>query len=234
VTLPFPQAALPSSSSVRIVFADADLIVVDKPAGMPSVPARTPLDPPCVASHVRAAFGAVEAVHRLDRDTSGLLVLARSSQVRAALGRAFEDRAVQKRYEAIVHGEPTAHEGVVHLPLASDPLRPPRSRVDPILGRPATTRWRLLATASVAGQQRSRLELEPVTGRSHQLRVHLAWLGMPIVGDRLYCQVNAAANEPPAFRLGLHAAWLAFPHPRDGRLVEVRSQPPDWFAEWAR
>jgi len=141
---------------------------------------------------------------------------------------------VQKRYEAIVHGGPAAHEGIVHLPLASDPLRPPRSRVDPILGRPATTRWRLLATASVAGQQRSRLDLEPVTGRSHQLRVHLAWLGMPIVGDRLYCQVNAAAHEPPAFRLGLHAAWLSFPHPRDGRLVEVRSQPPDWFADWAR
>jgi len=234
VTLPNPQAALPSSSSVRIVFADADLIVVDKPAGMPSVPARTPLDPPCVASHVSAAFGAVEAVHRLDRDTSGLLVLARSSQVRAALGRAFEDRAVQKRYEAIVHGGPAASEGIVHLPLASDPLRPPRSRVDPIQGRPATTRWRLLATASVAGQQRSLLELEPVTGRSHQLRVHLAWLGMPIVGDRLYCHLNAAAKEPPAFRLGLHAAWLAFPHPRDGRLVEVRSQPPDWFAEWTR
>jgi tRNA pseudouridine32 synthase/23S rRNA pseudouridine746 synthase len=238
VTLPFPQAALPSSSSVRIVFADADLIVVEKPAGMPSVPARTPLDPPCVASQVRAGFGAVEAVHRLDRDTSGLLVLARSSQVRAALGRAFEDRAVQKRYEAIVHGGPAAHEGIVHLPLASDPLRPPRSRVDPILGRPATTRWRLLATASVAGQQRSRLELEPVTGRSHQLRVHLAWLGMPIVGDRLYGPLSGPAHAesqgPPAFRLGLHAAWLSFPHPRDGRLVEVRSQPPDWFAEWAR
>ena len=226
--------ALPAEGCVRIIFADADLIVVDKPAGMPSVPARTPLDPPCVASHMRAAFGELEAVHRLDRDTSGLLVLARSSQARAALGRAFEARAVQKRYEAIVHGGPTSEEGVVHLPLASDPRRPPRSRVDPILGRPATTRWRLLTTAPVAGQQRSRLELEPVTGRSHQLRVHLAWLGMPIVGDRLYCQLHAAANEPPATRLGLHATWLAFPHPRDGRLVEVRSQSPGWFADWDR
>ena len=219
---------------IRVVFADADLIVVEKPAGMPSVPARTPLDPPCVASHLRAAFGDLEAVHRLDRDTSGLLVLARSSAARTALGRAFEMRLVQKRYEAVVHGGPTGEEGIVHLPLASDPQRPPRSRVDPILGRPATTRWRLLTTAPVAGQQRSRLELEPVTGRSHQLRVHLAWLGMPIVGDRLYGPVHAAMNGALATRLGLHATWLAFPHPRDGRLVEVRSQPPGWFAEWVR
>jgi tRNA pseudouridine32 synthase / 23S rRNA pseudouridine746 synthase len=229
-----PRAAGPTSSGIRIVFADADLIVVDKPAGMPSVPARTPLDPPCVASHVCAAFGGLEAVHRLDRDTSGLLVLARSSQARAALGRAFEARAVQKRYEAIVHGGPAGNEGIVHLPLASDPERPPRSRVDPILGRPATTRWRLLTTASIAGQQSSRLELEPVTGRSHQLRVHLAWLGMPIVGDRLYGPVHTAAERPPAARLGLHATRLVFPHPRDGRLVEVSSQPPGWFTAWAR
>jgi tRNA pseudouridine32 synthase/23S rRNA pseudouridine746 synthase len=225
---------VPDGSGIRIVFADADLIVVDKPAGMPSVPARTLLDPPCVASHLRAAFGDLEAVHRLDRDTSGLLVLARTSQARAALGRAFEARAVRKRYEAIVHGGPARDEGIVHLPLASDPQRPPRSRVDPILGRPATTRWRLLTAAPVAGQQRSRLELEPVTGRSHQLRVHLAWLGMPIVGDRLYGPVHAAMKGALTTRLGLHATWLAFPHPRDGRLVEVSSQPPGWFADWGR
>ena len=129
-------------------------------------------------------------------------------------------RLVQKRYEAVVHGGPTGEEGIVHLPLASDPQRPPRSRVDPILGRPATTRWRLLTTAPVAGQQRSRLELEPVTGRSHQLRVHLAWLGMPIVGDSLYGPSTATAG-PLAERLALHAAWLEFPHPRDGRRIEV-------------
>lgn len=224
-----PLGAVSEDSCIRIVFADPDLIVVDKPAGMPSVPARTPLDPPSVASHLHAGFGGLEAVHRLDRDTSGLLVLARTNQSRAALGRAFEARTVRKRYEAIVHGVPARPEGVVHLPLASDPQRPPRSRVDPILGRPATTRWRLLMAPPAAGPRWSLLELEPVTGRSHQLRVHLAWLGMPIVGDRLYGAVSPGAKGPPAARLGLHATWLAFPHPRDGRLVEVNAPPPCWF-----
>ena len=223
-----PLTSTPGSDAgIHVVFADDHLIVVDKPAGMPSVPARTPLDPPCVASRLRAGFGPLEAVHRLDRDTSGLLVLARSALARAALGRAFEHRLVRKRYEAIVHGVPVRPEGILHLPLAADPLRPPRSRVDPILGRPATTRWRVLTASSGPGRPRSRLELEPITGRSHQLRVHLAWLGMPIVGDRLY----GVVNEPAASRLGLHAAWLAFPHPRDGHVMEARAEPPCWFAE---
>jgi len=212
-------------AGIRVVFADEHVVVVDKPAGMPSVPARTPLDPPCVAVHVREAFGFVEAVHRLDRDTSGLLVMARSAPARVALGRAFENRLVRKRYEAIVHGVPCRPEGILHLPLASDPARPPRSRVDPILGRPATTRWRLLSTSSGPGRPWSRLELEPITGRSHQLRVHLAWLGMPIVGDRLYGTVN----DPADSRLALHAAWLAFPHPGDGRMMEATAEPPSWF-----
>jgi len=235
VSLPPPTdpsaSALPcSDAGICVVFADEHLIVVDKPAGMPSVPARTSLDPPCVASHLREAFGLVEAVHRLDRDTSGLLVLARSAPARAALGRAFENRLVRKRYEAIVHGVPARPEGILHLPLASDPARPPRSRVDPILGRPASTRWRLLTASSGPGERWSRLELEPITGRSHQLRVHLAWLGMPIVGDRLY----GTAHHPAAGRLMLHAAWLAFPHPCDGRMIEVTAEPPRWLTDLDR
>jgi tRNA pseudouridine32 synthase/23S rRNA pseudouridine746 synthase len=237
VSLPVPTnlpvVAMSSSDvGIRVVFADEHLVVVDKPTGVPAVPARTPLDPPSVASHMRLGFGPLEAVHRLDRDTSGLLVLARSAAARSALGRAFENRLVRKRYEAIVHGVPARPEGVVHLPLASDPARPPRSRVDPILGRPAITRWRLLATASGAGERWSRLELEPMTGRSHQLRVHLAWLGMPIVGDRLYATApSGTARHPAATRLMLHATWLAFPHPSDGRMLEVAAEPPDGFFE---
>jgi tRNA pseudouridine32 synthase/23S rRNA pseudouridine746 synthase len=208
---PHPPAAVP------IVFADDHLVVVDKPPGMPSVPARTPLDPPSVVERVSIDLGPVEAVHRLDRDTSGLLVLARTAAARAALGRAFESRDVRKRYLAVVVGEPAAVEGVVHLPLADDPARAPRKRIDPILGRRATTRWRRRGGAVHAARPVSLLELEPVTGRSHQLRAHLAWLGMPIVGDRLYGGQAATV----AARLALHAVAIDLPHPADGRRIEL-------------
>ncbi len=207
---------------LRILLADEHLVVVDKPPGMPSVPARTPLDPPSVATVLAAEYGPLEAAHRLDRDTSGLLLLARSSAARVALGRAFESRAVGKTYLAVVHGEPPVAAGAIHQPLADDPWQPPRKRVDPIHGRRATTRWRTLArhVCPRAGL-RTLLALEPVTGRSHQLRVHLAWLGCPIAGDRLYGR-HAGAD---ATRLALHAAAIAFPHPVDGRLVRLVAAP---------
>ncbi len=212
---------------LRIVLIDDHLLVVDKPSGMPSVPARTPLDPPSVARVLAADHGPLEAAHRLDRDTSGLLVLARTPAARAALGRAFESRAVSKTYLALVHGRPPTDEGVIHLPLADDPWLPPRKRIDPILGRRATTRWRMLAVqATNGGGRQALLELEPVTGRSHQLRAHLAWLGCPIAGDRLYGRHGGADCR----RLALHAAAVAFPHPADGRSVCLASPPlgPPW------
>ena len=215
-----PPVAEPGPAGVRVLFADAHIVVVDKPHGVPSVPARTPLDPPCVAAVLHNAYGAIEAVHRLDRDTSGILVLARSTAARASLGRAFETRRVAKRYEAIVHGVPVRPEGEVHLPLAPDPLRPPRHRVDPISGKLAITRWRVMDRNGAADRPRSLLELEPLTGRSHQLRVHLAWLGTPILGDRLYGQ---PVRCRPVDRLMLHAGWLRFPHPADGRAMEIES-----------
>jgi len=199
------------AAALRVVMADDDLVVVDKPAGMPSVPARTPLDPPDVATVLAKTHGSLEAVHRLDRDTSGLLVLARSREARARLGRAFEDGLVEKRYLAIVHGGLRDQAGGIHLPLADDVANPPRKRVDPIMGRRAATRWRTLEAGTWEGAAVTLLELEPLTGRSHQLRVHLAWLGCPIVGDRLY-----GPSPRPATCLALHAAGLTLPHPRDG------------------
>jgi tRNA pseudouridine32 synthase/23S rRNA pseudouridine746 synthase len=129
-----------TGAAVRIVCADQHIVVVDKPSGMPSVPARSTLDPPAVATVMAAEWGPLEAVHRLDRDTSGLLVLARTAAARAALGRAFESRQVAKRYLAVVTGGPPAAAGAIHLPLADDPDRPPAKRVDPILGRRAPPR----------------------------------------------------------------------------------------------
>lgn len=215
-------------SRPAIVFADAALVVVDKPSGMPSVPARTPHDPPCVAAMLADDYGPLEAVHRLDRDTSGLLVLARTATARARLGRAFESRTVRKLYEAVVHGQPPRATGEIAIPLAADPAAPPKQRVDLIAGRPAHTRWQVLSRGRIATEDglphdahATLLALEPTTGRSHQLRVHLAWLGMPIVGDRLY-----GPQAPAVPRLLLHAAHLELPHPVDDRWLVLTAARP--------
>ena len=209
-------------AALRIVMSDDDLVVVDKPSGMPSVPARTPLDPPDVVAVLAGRFGPLEAAHRLDRDTSGLLVLARSREARSGLSRAFEEGLVEKRYLAVVHGMPPERAGEIHLPLADDVASPPRKRVDPIMGRRAVTRWRALDASAWDGDPLTLVELEPLTGRSHQLRVHLAWLGCPIVGDRLY-----GPTDRPQFQLALHATAITLPHPRDAGRVSLTSPPPD-------
>jgi tRNA pseudouridine32 synthase/23S rRNA pseudouridine746 synthase len=200
---------------LRLICADSWLVAVHKPSGVPSVPARNPLDPPSVVEQLRASHGPLEAVHRLDRDTSGVLLLARHREARVRLGRSFEQGLAEKRYLAICHGRPPKDEGDLHLPLAADLSRPPCQRVDPIHGRRAQTRWRLLATDESRDEHRSLLELEPRTGRSHQLRVHMAWLGTPVVGDRLYGRQPGDCLP----RLALHAAFLAIPHPRDGEPI---------------
>lgn len=203
---------------LRVLFADASLVVVDKPAGMPSVPARSASDPPDVARVLASRFttgGALEAAHRLDRDTSGVLVLARGRDARRSLGRSFERGEVEKTYVAIVCGRPPMSTGTISQPLAPDPLAPPRQRVDPIIGRPATTRWHAIDVEPVIPGV-TFLRLEPVTGRSHQLRVHLAWLGCPILGDPLYGRAAPSGGG----RMWLHAARLALGHPADGRRLE--------------
>lgn len=213
---------------VPVVFADEHVVVVDKPAGVPSVPARSRLDPPSVVERLAVEWGSLEAAHRLDRDTCGLVVLARTPAARAALGRAFESRLVRKRYLAVVHGSPPSAEGIVHQPLADDPTAPPRKRVDPLVGRRATSRWSRLAVAADASKAMSLLALEPVTGRSHQLRAHLAWLGVPIVGDRLYeCGGSGSRGSPAAGGpLALCAVAIDFPHPNDGRRVALAATVP--------
>jgi tRNA pseudouridine32 synthase/23S rRNA pseudouridine746 synthase len=209
----------------RVVFADDHLVVVEKPSGMPSVPARTPLDPADVAARLTAEFGPLEAAHRLDRDTSGLLVLARTRSARSALGRAFERRTVTKRYLAVVINSPPAAAGEVDLPLGPDRDQPPRQRIDPA-GKPSLTRWRVIDAAPPPGPA-TLLEIEPVTGRSHQIRVHLAAIGCPIAGDRLY---GGEAEQVP---LALHAAYLALPHPTTGAELVVAAAPP-LAAPWDR
>lgn len=208
-------------ATLAVVHADAAILVLDKPAGLLAVPGRGPDKQDCLSARVQAAWPDALIVHRLDMATSGLLVMARGAAMQRRLSMAFAARLVGKRYVAVVAGRlapPAAEWGEIDLPLAPDWPNRPRSRVDPA-GRPSLTRWRVLGQ----GADRTRVELEPVTGRSHQLRVHLAALGHPILGDPLYAP---PAVQAMAGRLLLHASALALMHPLDGLPCRFESAPP--------
>jgi len=211
----------PPDTGLDLVYADDALVVVNKPEGLLSVPGRGPGKEDCLVARVRVRFPDALIVHRLDRDTSGLLVLGRGAEMQSRLSIAFQKRQVDKRYVAVVDGCPAAAEGEVNLPLIVDWPNRPRQKVDFDEGRPSLTRYRVIACDAATGT--ARVRLEPVTGRSHQLRVHMLSLGHPIVGDTLYATPAALAKAP---RLCLHAAWLAFDHPVDGRPLEFASEPP--------
>lgn len=200
-----------------IVHVDASIIVIDKPAGMLAVPGRR--ESRCAWSAVAARYADALIVHRLDQATSGLMLLARGAAMQRALGIAFAERRIDKRYEAIVHGVPRADEGRIELPLAADWPNRPRRKVDAERGKAAITLWRVLERDVAA--DRARLQLTPLTGRTHQLRVHLAAIGHPIVGDALYG--GAAGN---ATRLLLHATRLALLHPADAVPLVFERAPP--------
>jgi len=203
---------------MHVLMADAALVAVNKPAGMLSVPGRGDDKQDCAATRVQARFPDALIVHRLDMATSGILLFARGLEVQRRLGIAFAQREVHKRYVAVVHGRIDGEQGEIALPLSADWPQRPRQKVDREQGKPSLTRWRL--RAHDAANSTSRLELEPVTGRSHQLRVHLLAIGHPIVGDRLY------GRDDGAERLMLHACELQFTHPVDGRAIDLRCEPP--------
>jgi tRNA pseudouridine32 synthase / 23S rRNA pseudouridine746 synthase len=212
-----------------VLHADDGLLVVDKPAGMLSVAGRGPAGEDCLHARLRQAWPDALVVHRLDMATSGLMVFARGERAQRILSIAFAGRAVDKRYVAIVAGKPepanTDDEGwaTIELPLAADWPARPRQKVDAASGRPSLTRWRVAREALRAWEGGTRLELQPVTGRSHQLRVHLAAIGHPILGDALYAPGPIAGAAP---RLLLHAQSLALAHPADGRPLVWRCDAP--------
>ncbi len=206
---------------IEVLYADDDLIAVDKPAGMLSVPGRGVDKQHCVVSALLAEWPDARVVHRLDMATSGVMLLARGAAMQRALGALFAERAVDKCYVAVVAGRPQADEGRIDLPLSADWPRRPLQKVDRALGKPALTLWRVLAHDAVG--QTTRLQLQPVTGRTHQLRVHLCAVGLPILGDALYAPLPV---QQRASRLLLHALELRLPHPRGGGLLTVRSELP--------
>ncbi|WP_442885591.1 RluA family pseudouridine synthase [Amaricoccus sp.] len=206
-------------TGLRIRHADAMLVVLDKPSGLLSVPAKPPGPQDCLEARVRAAFPGALLVHRLDRDTSGVMVFARNALAQRHLNWQFERRQVRKGYVARVRGHPQADSGRIDLPLICDWPNRPRQMVCHLRGKPAITDWRVLAREAGA----TRLQLSPLTGRSHQLRVHLLALGHPILGDPFYGPPEAQAA---ADRLQLHAESLAFRHPDGGAWVEFDAPVP--------
>ncbi|MFM7425809.1 MAG: RluA family pseudouridine synthase, partial [Elainella sp.] len=202
-----------------ILYEDDWLLAIDKPAGLLSVPGRSVLGQDSAVTRLNA-LGPVWPVHRLDQDTSGLLLLARDRQTQRLLSQQFQQRQVNKRYEALLSAEVTAVQGLIDLPLWADPADRPYQKVDWQRGKPSQTEFRQLEDL---GQSLTRLELTPLTGRTHQLRVHCAHpqgLNAPIWGDRLYGAGSSAA------RLHLHAKALEFIHPHRQESMQLRSEVP--------
>ena len=201
----------PPDSGLDLLHIDDALLVVNKPSGLLSVPGRGVGKDDCLVSRVQAVYPEVLSVHRLDMETSGLMVLARSKEMHRALSILFQNREVEKRYVAVVDGELEKASGEIDLPLITDWPNRPLQKVDHETGKPSLTRYRGLNHDP--GSNSTRLELEPHTGRSHQLRVHLMSLGHPILGDLLYA---SPALQAKSTRLLLHADFLSFMHPLSG------------------
>lgn len=210
----------PADNGLAVIYVDNEIIVVDKPAGLLSVPGRGAGMDDCLASRVQARFPDALIAHRLDMSTSGLLVLARGAEMHRQLSRFFRERQIDKRYVAVVHGLMTEESGEVELPLICDWPNRPRQKVDFEIGKASLTRFRVVSRDPDANT--TRVELEPITGRSHQLRVHMASLGHPILGDDLYGGEATALAD----RLLLHAMDLGLFHPLTAAAIQFQSDAP--------
>jgi tRNA pseudouridine32 synthase/23S rRNA pseudouridine746 synthase len=211
-----------SQKELQVIFEEREFVVVNKPSGVLSVPGKGEENQDCVVARIKALYPACieqPAVHRLDMDTSGLMVLALTADAHRELSRQFEHRETEKRYIALLDGEVTGDEGTIELPFRLDVENRPYQIYDPVNGKTGITHWKVLST----GNKKTRVEFIPVTGRTHQLRVHAAsehGMGIPIAGDRLYGSGTAPGQ------LKLHAAFLSFTHPCTGERLEFHSAPP--------
>ncbi|WP_299672085.1 RluA family pseudouridine synthase [uncultured Roseobacter sp.] len=208
----------PPQDPLVILHEDAEVLLVDKPAGLLSVPGKGAELADCLLTRVQAAFPDALLVHRLDRDTSGVMIFALTPHAQRHLGLQFEKRMTRKSYVARVWGVPSEKTGTVDLPLIVDWPNRPRQKVDHEAGKPAQTEWRVLKDEG----DTARMRLHPKTGRSHQLRVHMLALGHPILGDPFYA--TGPARDFP--RLMLHSEELRFKHPQGGRSMKIRAAAP--------
>ncbi len=196
--------------NLEIIYQDEYLVAVNKPCGMLAVPGRGADKQDCVVSRLQQDIPEVRVVHRLDCHTSGVMLLAIGLDMQRRLSRLFHDREVDKAYVALVDGEVRQKTGIIDIPMRGDPDNRPRQIIDYVNGKHAQTQWRLLRLENTGSNTiMSRLQLRPMTGRTHQLRVHCMALGYPIAGDRLY---NESDNDNIK-RMMLHAQQLEFIHP---------------------
>jgi len=192
---------LPPQSEIDVIYHDDDLVVLNKPSGLLSVPGRAIEHKDCLETRVQLRFPTATTVHRLDMDTSGIMVMALNKEAHRHLSMQFEKKTLKKSYISLVSGVVVENTGVIDLPLRCDWPNRPLQMVDPELGKKALTQWRVLARY----EDSSRLELTPITGRSHQLRVHCLSMGHAILGDRFYGEPDIIAKSK---RLCLHAEML--------------------------
>jgi len=220
----------PPETAIELVYQDEDILVVNKPAGLLSVPGRIYKD--CLISRLQDDFPTVRCVHRLDMETSGLMVLALHKPAQAHLNKQFEQRQVDKRYVARVIGHPKQSQGKINVPLICDWPNRPKQKVDHDNGKSALTHWQLTQREDHS----SLIDLQPVTGRSHQLRVHLWHIGLPIVADSLYQAASLSREQVIAIEqiqqnkkrdlLHLHSTLLQFIHPGSGAALAFDSAVP--------
>ncbi|EDQ06680.1 Ribosomal large subunit pseudouridine synthase A [Sulfitobacter indolifex] len=208
----------PPQEPLVILHEDAEVLLVDKPAGLLSVPGKGEHLADCLIARVQAVFPEALLVHRLDRDTSGVMIFAMTAHAQRHLGLQFEKRMTRKTYVARVWGVPEEKSGSIDLPLIVDWPNRPLQMVCHETGKPAQTDWKVIKTDG----ETSRVRLFPKTGRSHQLRVHMLALGHPILGDPFYA--TGPARDYP--RLMLHSEELRFNHPQGGASTKVRVKAP--------
>ncbi|NPD17730.1 RluA family pseudouridine synthase [Xinfangfangia sp. D13-10-4-6] len=208
----------PPDVPLSILYEDRQILVVDKPAGLLSVPGKLEGRADCLVSRLQAAYWDALLVHRLDCDTSGVMIFARTKAAQGFLGQEFEKRRAKKAYIARVYGQVAGDHGHIDLPLGADWPNRPRQMVSHDHGRPAQTDWQVVGRSP----DETRMRLSPLTGRSHQLRVHMLELGHPILGDPIYA--TGPAREAP--RLMLHAATLGLHHPESGEWVTFAAPEP--------
>ncbi|MBU2925050.1 bifunctional tRNA pseudouridine(32) synthase/23S rRNA pseudouridine(746) synthase RluA [Colwellia sp. 4_MG-2023] len=207
----------PMTPYLDIIFQDEDIVVLNKSSGLLSVPGRLPEHQDCLQNRVQRVLPTATVVHRLDMATSGIMIMALNKPAHVSISRQFEQRKTKKSYIARVYGQVKDQAGSVDLPLICDWPNRPKQKVDHENGKQSLTHYQVLSYNDLSsGEESSLVELTPVTGRSHQLRVHMLALGHPILGDRLYAHKQALAASS---RLTLHARNLSLAHPVTGELL---------------